>query len=159
MVEGDLDRVMEIASSLPTAPQWLRAAYETAIASGDEPRRIALVAERAGERASKVIGFVIARVIAQLAEIETIAIAANAQGYGFGSSLMLAILEELKLAGVNEVELEVRSSNNQALRLYRHAGFGEVGRRRGYYKGPDEDALLLRRGLRSSGLGPISGSN
>ena len=155
MLEGDLDRVMEIAASLPTAPQWTRAAYETAISGGDGPRRIALVCEHSG----KVIGFVIARVIAQLAEIETIAIAADAQGYGFGSSLLLAALKELRLADVTEVELEVRASNEPALRLYRHAGFGEAGRRRGYYKGPDEDAILLRRGLQSSGLGLISGSN
>ncbi len=45
MAEGDLDRVMEIAASLATAPQWTRGAYEAAIAGGDGPRRIALVAE------------------------------------------------------------------------------------------------------------------
>jgi ribosomal-protein-alanine N-acetyltransferase len=140
MVEGDLDRVMEIAASLATAPQWTRSAYKNAIASADGPRRIALVAERAGE----VIGFVIARVVGPVAEVESIAIAGNAQRYGFGSSLLLAALGELRLAGAEEVELEVRSLNRAALWMYERAGFSEVGRRRGYYRGPVEDAVLLR---------------
>jgi ribosomal-protein-alanine N-acetyltransferase len=140
MMEGDLDRVMEIAASLATAPQWARSAYKDAIASGDGPRRTALVAEHSAD----VIGFVVARVVGPLAEIETIAIAGNAQGYGFGSSLLLALLEELKLAGAEEVELEVRASNGAALRMYERAGFREVGRRREYYRGPVEDAVLLR---------------
>ena len=140
MVASDLDRVMGIAASLATAPQWTRAAYEAAIASGDRPRRIALVAERSGE----VIGFAIARVVGPVAEIETIGIDGKMQGRGFGSSLLLAVLDELRLAGVEDVELEVRSSNERAIRLYERVGFFEVGRRRGYYREPVEDAVLLR---------------
>jgi [ribosomal protein S18]-alanine N-acetyltransferase len=140
MVEGDLDRVMGIAASLATAPQWSCSAYETAIGSGDGPRRITLVAERSGE----VIGFVVARVVAWVAEIETIAVDGKAQGVGFGSSLLLATFDELRLAGATEVELEVRASNQSALRFYQGAGFGQVGRRRGYYREPVEEAILLR---------------
>jgi [ribosomal protein S18]-alanine N-acetyltransferase len=143
MAEGDLDRVMEIASSLATAPQWMRSAYEAAIVSGDGPRRIALVAEHSGE----VIGFAVARMVAPVAEIETIAVVARKQGHGFGLSLLLAALGELRLAGVEDVELEVRSSNRAALCVYERAGFREVGRRRGYYREPVEEAVLLRLGL------------
>jgi ribosomal-protein-alanine N-acetyltransferase len=157
MVESDLDGVMAIASSLATAPQWARSAYDAAIACGDGPRRIALVVERTGERAAEVIGFVVARLVAPVAEIETIAIDQKAQGYGFGSSLLLAALEELRLAGAEDVELEVRPSNDHALWFYQHAGFGEVGRRRGYYRNPDEDAVLLRLGLQSPAYKWFSG--
>jgi [ribosomal protein S18]-alanine N-acetyltransferase len=143
MVGRDLDRVAAIANSLQTVPHWGRSAYEDAIAAGNEPRRIALVAERSGEE----IGFAVARVVIPAAEIETIAIDGRAQGCGFGSSLLLAMLEELKLAGVSEVELEVRVSNERALRVYGRAGFVEVGRRRGYYADPVEDAVLMRREL------------
>ncbi len=146
MAEGDLDRVMEIAASLGTAPDWARTAYEAAIAGGDGPKRIALAAELSGE----AIGFAVARVIAPLAEIETIAVAGKAQGRGYGSALLWAMLEELKAADAGEVELEVRSANAGALRLYQRAGFREVGRRRGYYREPDEDAVLLRLEFRAS---------
>ena len=38
---------------------------------------------------------------------------------------------------------EVRESNRAAVNLYRSAGFREIGRRRGYYHNPPEDAILM----------------
>ena len=55
-----------------------------------------------------------------------------------------ALAEELRLAQVGEVLLEVRASNCPALALYRALGFAETGRRPLYYVDPEEDALLLR---------------
>ena len=150
MAEGDLDRVVSIAFALPTAPHWMRPAYEAAIFSRDAhwdwSRRIALTAEHSNE----VIGFAIVRVVARVAEIETIAIATHAQGMGFGSTLLQAVVEESRLAGATEAELEVRASNGWAIRLYERAGFVEVGRRRGYYQETIEDGLLMR--LEISGI-------
>ncbi|WP_263351615.1 GNAT family N-acetyltransferase [Acidicapsa acidisoli] len=143
MVESDIDSVMMIASLLPTAPQWSRGAYETAISADGIPKRIALAAEYSGE----LKGFVIARFLYSLAEIETLGVDVSAQRNGIGTSLLVAALDELRLAGVDEVELEVRPSNERAWRLYERIGFSEVGRRRGYYREPVEDAILLRLGL------------
>ena len=39
--------------------------------------------------------------------------------------------------------LEVRASNDPAIALYEKHGFVEVGRRRGYYEKPKEDAILM----------------
>ena len=115
---------MVTAASLPTAPQWARSAYEAAISSLGEPKRMAWVAVHSGE----LVGFAIVRLLAPESELESIAIRADAQGCGFGSSLLSTILQELKLArpetGVGQVDLEVRASANEAaLGLYRQAGF------------------------------------
>jgi ribosomal-protein-alanine N-acetyltransferase len=105
-------------------------------------RRIALV----GEYASDLVGFVVASVIPPQGEIESIAVEVKAQGYGFGASLLLAVLQELKLAGAAEIDLEMRASSAHGMagRIYQRAGFLEVGMRRRYYHNPVEDALLLR---------------
>lgn len=42
------------------------------------------------------------------------------------------------------VFLEVRPSNIAALQLYLQHGFEQVGRRKGFYRAPAEDALILR---------------
>lgn len=140
MRELDVDRVMAIADSLAEAPHWPRAAYIGALDAESVPGRIALVAElEAG-----ISGFAVASVVAERAELESIAVAAEAQGRGMGRVLLARLIAELRLAGARELDLEVRESNRAALRLYEWAGFGEVGRRRGYYREPVDDAVLMR---------------
>jgi [ribosomal protein S18]-alanine N-acetyltransferase len=46
MSAADLERVLEIAESLPEAPHWAAWAYVAAMDAANVPRRIALVAER-----------------------------------------------------------------------------------------------------------------
>jgi len=53
------------------------------------------------------------------------------------------LVEELKRSQVEELLLEVRASNGQALEFYRRRGFSQSGRRPRYYADPVEDALLL----------------
>ena len=144
MVEGDLDRVMAIAASLETAPHWPRAVYAGAISLDAIPRRVALVAEAEG----LVVGFVVASLVADSAELESIAVASEAQRRGVGAALARALMERVRLAGATEIVLELRASNRAAGSLYGRLGFGEVGRRRGYYANPEEDAVLLRLGLK-----------
>ena len=59
-------------------------------------------------------------------------------------------MAELVQAGVRSLYLEVRESNSAARALYAALGFQQVGRRRGYYQHPSEDALLLKRDLAST---------
>ena len=141
MTPADLDRVMEIAQSLKDAPNWPQSAYETALDPQSAPQRIALVAE--GVEAGEVAGFAVASVLPPQAELETIAVAAEAQRRGVGRILFAALAEELGIAPVQELFLEVRASNAPALALYRSLGFRETGRRPRYYVDPVEDALLL----------------
>jgi ribosomal-protein-alanine N-acetyltransferase len=51
---------------------------------------------------------------------------------------------------VRQVTLEVRESNSSAIRLYNKHGFSVKGKRKGYYKNPVEDALIM--GLDREGL-------
>jgi len=144
MVGRDLDRVMAIAFSLTTAPQWTGEAYVAAMEGDAVPQRVALVAEAGGV----VVGFVVAGVVGPEAEVESIAVAGEAQGRGIGAALLGGLIGELKSAGVKELRLEVRESNRTAVRLYERAGFREIGRRAGYYREPDEDAVVMGLGLR-----------
>lgn len=82
-------------------------------------------------------GFVIARTVADEAEILTVALAPEVRGRGHGRPLLVRHLDELARAGVRVVHLEVEESNIPALALYRRLGFETVGRREGYYAKPD----------------------
>ena len=58
---------------------------------------------------------------------------------------MNALTASLKELGSRCLTLEVRDSNGPARALYAKLGFREIGRRRGYYRDPREDALILRK--------------
>lgn len=99
------------------------------------------VAESAGE----VIGYAVLLAAADEAELANLAVVPEARGRGIGRRLLDAALSAAAEAGARAVYLEVRASNTVAQRLYAASGFVPVGRRRGYYRDPDEDALVMRR--------------
>jgi len=45
------------------------------------------------------------------------------------------------------ITLEVRPSNSGAIALYQKFGFVEAGRRKRFYRNPDEDGLILTLNL------------
>jgi ribosomal-protein-alanine N-acetyltransferase len=140
MTPADLDRVLAIAASLPTAPQWPRSAYQAALDPEAAPRRIALVAEAAG----LVEGFIVASLLPPQAELELIAVAAAAQRRGLARWLFQVLAAELRAAQLTEVILEVRAGNQPALDFYQRMGWLVSGRRTRYYQNPEEDAILMR---------------
>ena len=142
MEAGDIDAVMEIAAKTDHAPGWGRSAFEAAIDPGNQPRRVALVAER---EVAGLAGFVVASVLpGGEGELESIVTAFAHQRRGVARELFAVLKTELRRQGVREVMLEVREGNHSAQGFYRFLGFREDGRRPGYYADPAEDAVLMR---------------
>ncbi len=98
---------------------------------------------------AELVGHGVLSAVAHEAELLNLCIAPRVQGRGLGAELLSHLLERARARDCDEVFLEVRDSNLPARRLYRRAGFEEIGRRRGYYPGPAgaEDARVLRREL------------
>jgi len=141
MADRDLDAVMAIERESDSAPHWISSDY-LALAQSDSEEsfnRNAMVAEVAGE----VAGFAIVRVVGTEAELESIVVAPDWRGRGLGRLLLSESARQAKELGATRLDLEVRASNAAAIRLYRGAGFVETGRRRGYYRDPEEDAVLM----------------
>ncbi len=145
LAAGDLDAVMAIERESDSAPHWSDSDYLALIQIdiGSSFKRNAMVAEVDGE----VAGFVIVRLVggpgAAEAELESIVVASRWRGRGLGSSLLSEAARQAKELGAVRLDLEVRESNAAALGLYRGAGFVETGRRRAYYRDPEEDAVLM----------------
>jgi ribosomal-protein-alanine acetyltransferase len=140
LTAADLDRVTEIGMSVSQAPHWARWGYE-AILDPEFPNRLALVVE--ARATSEIVGFAVAGVLPPQAELESIVVSPAEQRRGIGRELIFAMNEELRKAGVHEVLLEVRSSNQAALDFYQSMGWMGTGRRPRYYADPEEDAVLM----------------
>jgi ribosomal-protein-alanine N-acetyltransferase len=90
-------------------------------------------------------GFVLARAVADEAEVLTLAVMPAVQRAGLGRALMVAAMDGAAARGARALLLEVAEGNAAARALYAGLGFALVGRRPRYYG--QEDALILRSTL------------
>ena len=100
-------------------------------------------------------GFLLASVAAGEAEVLTLAVAPLARRQGIGRRLVAGFLAVAAARGAQVALLEVAADNRAALALYRGAGFAEVGRRHGYYRTPEGqaiDAVVMTRALPLPGI-------
>lgn len=134
---ADIPAMMALERHAVTAAHWSQADYQRLFAPVAD--RVALVLEEA-----EVEGFIVARGMRTEWEIENIAVAGPARRRGLGTRLLAELLERALKAGAHNVFLEVRESNRAARELYQKWAFVESGRRKGYYRDPDEDAVLYR---------------
>lgn len=124
---------------------WSEEEFERLLAD----RSVVCHLARAAGGTGPVVGFVIARIVEDEAEILMVAVAPSERGRGLGRRLIARHLGRLAAHGVRHVFLEVDEGNDSALKLYARAGFERVGRRPGYYQTPEGNAaaLLMRRDL------------
>lgn len=148
--EADLPAIIRIERESFADP-WSRESFASSLEF--ERMRFLVAEERRdgnGEREageSTVLGYVIALVLSDEAEVADLAVAGFARRRGIGGLLLDRVADEVAGRGVRSLHLEVRESNLAARALYESRLFVQVGRRRGYYRHPPEDALLLRRDL------------
>ena len=91
-------------------------------------------------------GAILGWITEDVAEIDMLAVHPSARRSGLGRELLDAWEADLRTRGARKVWLDVRPSNEAALRLYQGAGYRSTGRRPRYYH-DGEDALLLERTL------------
>lgn len=110
-----------------------------------------LVAEH---EAGGLAGYAVLWVVGREAELGDLAVRRDLRRRGIGRRLVDAVLRSAAAVGARAVFLEVRESNDAARRLYEGAGFEAVGRRRGYYTNPPEDAVVMRRAIHGPAAPP-----
>jgi ribosomal-protein-alanine N-acetyltransferase len=144
---ADLEAILAIEKACQEAPHWSRASWLEALSADDgtKPARASFVAE--SNRG--ILGFVVFSRTGELAELESIAVSKPARCQGVGRALCRQGMDWSRNLGAVVIELEVRASSDGALALYRLLGFVEQGRRRGYYRNPTEDAVLMAAALES----------
>ncbi|MCU7932142.1 MAG: ribosomal protein S18-alanine N-acetyltransferase [Candidatus Thiodiazotropha sp. (ex Codakia rugifera)] len=94
----------------------------------------------------QIIGYGVMSVVIDESHILNICIHPKWQGQGLGYKLTQRLLKVARQHGAETVFLEVRVSNQTAIKLYEKIGFVKIGQRRNYYPAVDrkrEDALVM----------------
>lgn len=141
MSEADTRYVAEIEKATFSQP-WSAHAFEESVRDGNA---VFLVAEDVGEKdVLEIVGYIGMYVSAPEGEITNVAVAENVRGKGFGKALVSSMQKEAEALGVQVIFLEVRDSNASAIHVYGQMGFSEIGKRKGFYDFPKEDARVMR---------------
>ncbi|MBP1555863.1 MAG: ribosomal protein S18-alanine N-acetyltransferase [Oscillospiraceae bacterium] len=100
------------------------------------------------EADGRIVGFATMQNAAEFAHINELGVLASHRRRGIGRMLMEDIIRESLERGCEFISLEVRESNDPAQALYRSFGFRQEGLRKGFYRDPQEDGLVLVKKLK-----------
>ncbi len=133
----DLEEVLPIEADLFGADAWTPGQFWSELARVPDTRWYVVARERGA-----LVGYAGLFQAGDEADVQTVAVAGEAQGRGIGRFLVEALSAAAAARGASVLHLEVRSGNQVALGLYDRLGFQVVGRRPDYY-GRGRDAVLM----------------
>ena len=146
-VEGfDLPVLAALHAACFTAPwdqPWTQRSFDEVLRMPGAGARIAAIG-------TEPVGFAVARIAADEAELLLIGTHPAHRRAGYGRMLLDHMVEALAAAGAARLFLEVAEGNVSANAFYRAAGFEPVGRRPQYYQ--SQDALVLAKSLGTKAL-------
>jgi ribosomal-protein-alanine N-acetyltransferase len=152
MQEADLDWVLSVEQKAYDFP-WSRQGFENSL---DQGLNYLFFSHE-----HTPLGYCCLLPVLDEVDVLNICIAPEFQGKGVAKLAMQKVLDTLLLADYKILFLEVRESNEAALKLYRSLGFAPNGVRKNYYKAwvwddeafdlveGKEDAILMLRTLES----------
>lgn len=132
----DLDQVMEIEEESFSVPWTLNGFFTFLI------REDALFLSAVEDE--KIVGYIGLIAAGPEADITNVAVKETYRGKGIGRQLVGEMIRLAKERGVEDIFLEVRVSNDPAIKLYSSFGFQNVGLRKDYYEEPREDAYIMK---------------
>jgi len=98
----------------------------------------------------KTIGYLIAMLAGDTADILNIGIDPDFKRQGHGTALLNHLIEELRKRDIGEILLEVSAGNQSAIQFYKSQGFEEISVRKNYYtknsknQSHREDGIIMR---------------
>ena len=108
-----------------------------------EADRRYVVAWLGGPLSATVVGYAGVLLQDEDAHITTIGVDEDWQGRRIATRLMLVLARDAARRGAQNLTLEVRATNEPAIRLYRRFGLAPAGIRKNYYADIGEDALIM----------------
>jgi ribosomal-protein-alanine N-acetyltransferase len=138
LLSSDLNQVMRIEIDVYPFP-WTRGNFEDALRAG-------YTAWSMFETDGTMIAYAVAMMAVDEAHLLNLSVARAFQRQGYGWKMLEWMAQCTRDYGARSLLLEVRPSNDVALRLYHRYGFERIGVRPGYYPagGAREDAVVMR---------------
>ncbi len=135
MTERDIPKVINISLEYPELA-WSETLFLKEI---HNPNSISIVTEHENQ----IIAYLCARVVIDECHLQNLGVSQYYRGKGIGTALMGELINRLAPFNASRIFLELRKSNDAALRLYKKMGFQIVAIRKQYYCNPTEEGILM----------------
>ena len=134
MTESDITEIAELEKDCFSEP-WSENSLRDELTNGTARFYVL----RDGE---KLLGYIGANNICNEVYITNVAVNGNCRGKGYGKILVNHLIKQSETERAFFITLEVRKSNENAIKLYEKCGFKLIGERKNFYSKPTEDALI-----------------
>jgi ribosomal-protein-alanine N-acetyltransferase len=137
MTEAGLDAVVAVEARAYDHP-WTRGNFADSLRSGYQAQMLTADGE--------LLGYFVAMQGVDEVHLLNLTVTPEHQGAGWGRVMLDALALWARGRGAQWLWLEVRVSNQRALRIYEQHGYRRVGERKGYYPavgGQREDAVVM----------------
>ena len=138
MEEQHIEAVADLEAMCFSTP-WTEENLRSSLANKTDYFFVALDEEE------DVIGYIGVSVVADSCFINNIAVYPACRRQGVGTALLKIAIMTADVNSTEFISLEVRESNAAAIALYEALGFEEMGRRKNFYRRPQEDALIMTK--------------
>jgi ribosomal-protein-alanine N-acetyltransferase len=136
---ADVDAIARLERDNLGDDAWSRALVAEGVAGGLPTVRY-LVAEDGDD----VVGHAVVSVVADISELQRIAVDATHRRTGLATSLLEGILGMVLEEGADRLLLEVREDNAGAIAFYAARGFVEIDRRPRYFRDGSTAVVMAR---------------
>lgn len=137
MSEEDIENIAQIEKECFSTP-WSEAGLRSELSNDSA---FFLTAKKEG----KIAGYMGMHIILDECYIANIAVLPDFRRQGIGNSLLDSAEKIADEKGCRFISLEVRVSNNPAIRLYEKRGYISMGERKNFYSDPTENALIMTK--------------
>ena len=137
MQKSDVDNVINIEEKAYGEHHWSKESFLNEL-SNDLARYYA-----AFDINGNLVGYAGCWQILEEVHITNIAVSPDFRRQKIGERLLRQIIDDCYKNKAKYITLEVRVSNNAAIKLYEKYGFKSLGTRKGYYQNNNEDALIM----------------
>lgn len=135
MEQKDLEQVLSIENEIFESP-WKFHDFENSMTN---PQNIYLVVEEDEE----IIAYCGLWGVAGEGQIYNVAVKEKFRNNHIALSMLKELISLGKQEELSAFTLEVRISNESAIKLYHNLGFKDVGIRKNFYENPKEDAIIM----------------
>ena len=137
MTKDDVEYVVKIEEEAYGKHHWAKSSFYDEMSNNLAKYYVAKAVN------GEIVGYAGTWHIIDEGHITTIAVKNGYLRKHIGEAIMKSIIDDCYKNNIKYMTLEVRVSNEPAIKLYEKYGFQSLGTRKGYYQDNNEDALIM----------------